>query len=89
MEKYSVEGHADLARDPHTNSIINVNRLDYEQYVSRRATKEEKKIYDISPKPAVPLEVRICVLNCKDIAMNSEGIVDAYFRGFFDTNEEI
>lgn len=42
MEKYSVEGHADLARDPHTNSIINVNRLDYEQYVSRRATKEEK-----------------------------------------------
>jgi len=42
MENYSVEGHADLARDPHTNSIINVNRLDYEQYVSRRATKEEK-----------------------------------------------
>lgn len=42
MEKYSVEGHADLARDPHTNSIINVNRLDYEQYVSRRATKEKK-----------------------------------------------
>jgi hypothetical protein len=42
MEKYSVEGHADLARDPHTNSIINVNKLDYEQYVSRRATKEEK-----------------------------------------------
>jgi len=42
MENYNVEGHADLARDPHTNSIINVNRLDYEQYVSRRATKEEK-----------------------------------------------
>jgi len=42
MENYSVKGHADLARDPHTNSIINVNRLDYEQYVSRRATKEEK-----------------------------------------------
>ena len=37
-----MEGHADLARDPHTNSIINVNRLDYEQYISRRATKEEK-----------------------------------------------
>jgi len=42
MENYGVEGHADLARDPHTNSIINVNRLDYEQYVSRRAAKEEK-----------------------------------------------
>jgi len=42
MENHNVEGHADLARDPHTNSIINVNRLDYEQYVSRRAIKEEK-----------------------------------------------
>jgi len=42
MEMYSVEGHADLARDPHTNSIINVNALDYEQYVSRRVMKEEK-----------------------------------------------
>jgi len=42
MENYGVEGHADLARDPHTNSIVNVNKLDYEQYVSRRATKEEK-----------------------------------------------
>jgi len=42
MENYSVEGHADLARDPNTNSIINVNRLDYEQYISRRAIKKEK-----------------------------------------------
>jgi len=42
MENYNVKGHADLARDPHTNSIINVNRLDYEQYVSRRAIKEKK-----------------------------------------------
>ena len=42
MERYGVEGHADLARDPQTNSILNVNKLDYEQYVARRAAKNEK-----------------------------------------------
>lgn len=51
--------------------------------------EEEVPVYDISPKPPVPLEVRVCVLNCKDIALDSEGIIDAYFRGFFDTGEEI
>lgn len=44
MERYGVEGHVDLARDPKTNSIINVNRFDYEQYVSRRAAKNEKNL---------------------------------------------
>lgn len=44
MERYGVDGHADLARDPQTNSIINVNRFDYEQYVSRRAAKNEKNL---------------------------------------------
>jgi hypothetical protein len=44
MERYVVDGHADLARDPQTNSIINVNRFDYEQYVSRRAAKNEKNL---------------------------------------------
>lgn len=33
------------------------------------------------------MEVRICVLNCKDITMDG-GVVDAYFRGFFDSAEE-
>lgn len=42
MEYYGVEGHADLARDPKTNSIINVNSLEYEQYISRREVKSEK-----------------------------------------------
>ena len=44
MERYGVEGHADLARDPQTNSILNVNKLDYEQYVARRAAKKTKRI---------------------------------------------
>ena len=42
MEKYGVDGHADLARDPQTNSIINVNKMEYEQYVTRRIAKNEK-----------------------------------------------
>lgn len=42
MEKYGVDGHADLARDPQTNSIININKMEYEQYVARRTAKNEK-----------------------------------------------
>ncbi len=49
MEYYNVDGHADLARDPKTNSIINVNKLDYEQYVFRRSSKmqENQKVQTI------------------------------------------
>lgn len=42
MENHGVEGYADLARDPNTNSIVNINRSEYEQYVSRRKAKAEK-----------------------------------------------
>lgn len=46
--------------------------------------------WDITPKPAFPLEIRICVLNCVDIPMmDAEGTIDAYFRGFFDTKEDV
>ena len=38
---YKIEGNADLARDPQTNSIINVNTLEYEQYIKRREVKSE------------------------------------------------
>ena len=37
-----MEGHKDLARDPETNAIINVNSLEYTQYLSRRDVKTEK-----------------------------------------------
>ena len=36
-----MEGHKDLARDPETNAIINVNNLEYTQYLSRRDVKTE------------------------------------------------
>ena len=42
MDIYSVKGHKDLARDPETNTIVNVNRLEYEQYVAKRKAKSEK-----------------------------------------------
>ena len=37
-----MEGHKDLARDPETNAIFNVNTLEYTQYLSRRDVKTEK-----------------------------------------------
>ena len=42
MNPYNIEGHKDLARDPHTGTIINVNSLDYQHYVSSRNAKELK-----------------------------------------------
>ena len=39
---YKLEGHLDLARDPKTNSILNVNTTDYEQYIARRSVKNEE-----------------------------------------------
>ena len=42
MEKYTVDGHKDLARDPSTNSIVNVDNLGYDQYVARRKVKNQK-----------------------------------------------
>ena len=41
MEFYEMEGHKDLARDPETNAIVNVNTLEYTQYLSRRDVKTE------------------------------------------------
>ena len=37
-----MEGHKDLARDPETGGIVNVNTLEYTQYLSRREVKTEK-----------------------------------------------
>jgi len=39
---YKLEGHSDLARDPKTNSIINVNSTEYQQYIARRSVKDEE-----------------------------------------------
>ena len=36
---YDIKGHKDLARDPLTNSIVNVNDHDYNHYVAGREAK--------------------------------------------------
>lgn len=42
MDFYGLEGHKDLARDPKTNAVVNVNSMEYQQYLSRREVKSEK-----------------------------------------------
>ena len=42
MEHYDIEGHADLARDPATNTIVNVNSLDYTHYTGVRSAKRSR-----------------------------------------------
>ena len=39
---YDIKGHSDLARDPKTGSILNVNDHDYNHYVAGRAAKRVK-----------------------------------------------
>lgn len=42
MEYLKVEGHNELLRDPNTNSIINTNMSEYQQYIARRNLKNEE-----------------------------------------------
>ena len=42
MDFYELKGNKDLARDPKTNAILNVNSLDYTQYLSTKSVKSEK-----------------------------------------------
>ena len=39
---YKVDGNRDLARDPDTNSIVNVNNMEYTKYISSRHDKQKK-----------------------------------------------
>lgn len=49
MEYLKVEGYSGLFRDKRTNSIINTNMNEYQEYISRRnsKTEEEKKIENL------------------------------------------
>tara|TARA_R100001443_G_scaffold101578_3_gene109465 strand:- start:306 stop:530 length:225 start_codon:yes stop_codon:yes gene_type:complete len=42
MEEIKVQGHSDLVRDPITNAIINTNKSEYEEYISRRNMKKSE-----------------------------------------------
>ena len=44
-----VKGHDNLIRDPKTNAIVNTNMSEYEEYLSRRDSKnkENQKIQNL------------------------------------------
>lgn len=42
MDYLKVEGYNNLLRDPITNSIVNTNMTEYQQYLSRRNVKSEE-----------------------------------------------
>jgi hypothetical protein len=49
MDYIKVEGHDHLFRDPKTNSIINTNMSQYNEYISRRdfKLKESQKVQNL------------------------------------------
>ena len=49
MDYIKVKGHDHLIRDPKTNSIININVSEYDEYISRRDSKlkESQKIQNL------------------------------------------
>ncbi len=49
MEYSKVEGHSHLLRDSKTNSIINTNTIEYQEYLNRRNVKvdENQKVQTI------------------------------------------
>lgn len=52
--------------------------------------KEDIIEYDISQEPPVELEVRVCVFGAEALTYdNFSGTSDVYFRGFFDSKEDV
>jgi hypothetical protein len=49
MDYIKVKGHDHLIRDPKTNSIININVSEYDEYISMRDSKlkESQKIQNL------------------------------------------
>lgn len=49
MDYIKVKGHDHLIRDPITNSIINTNMSEYNEYISRRDSKlkESEKVNNL------------------------------------------
>ena len=49
MDYIKVKGHDHLIRDPKTNSIININMSEYNDYISRRDSKlkEDEKMNNL------------------------------------------
>ena len=44
MKHLKVEGHTHLYRDPQTNSIINKNSSEYDEYINKKFLREKESI---------------------------------------------
>ena len=55
MDYLKVEGNSNLFRDPKTNSIINANMSDYQEYLTRKTikNKENEKIQNLESDLAI------------------------------------
>ena len=55
MDYLKVEGNSNLFRDPKTNSIINANMSDYQEYLTRKniKNKENEKIQNLESDLAI------------------------------------
>lgn len=45
--------------------------------------------WDPTPKPDTELQVRVCILDCRNfVTMDIEGTTDAFIKGYFDSAED-
>lgn len=48
------------------------------------------KVWDITPEPPQPVEVRVCIFDTKEvIMMDAEGTSDVFIRSYFDTKKAL
>lgn len=55
MNLIPVEGQQDLYRDPKTNAILNTNKKDYDNYITRRNKfkKEQSKLNELEDEISI------------------------------------
>jgi len=58
MNYHGVTGHSNIVRDSNTNSIVNIDRYGYDQYIARRESQNKKnqKIQDVQQEIAIMKE---------------------------------
>ena len=54
MDYHGVEGHSNLLRDPDNDSIVNIDSIGYQKYITRRRSKDIKnqKVQNIEEEVA-------------------------------------
>jgi hypothetical protein len=54
MDYHGVEGHSNLLRDPNNDSIVNIDSIGYQKYITQRKAKNKKneKVQNIEQEVA-------------------------------------